>query len=142
MLFLLFISICFINILGSIEIVRGPVTVSNATIGGTVRFECVLSTDSFYPYWNIDGTDYTPVYIPAAYTYSSNSNEYYLTISTVQESMNNTCFYWFLQLYRDRVNSLPAKLIIPSLTNHTNLPVHVKVTDSQALLPSPSSSKR
>ena len=95
------------------EIVRGPLTVPNATIGGTVSFECILSIDAI-PRWNINGNDYIVTHLPPQFNYMSNSNTHVLIVGPVHEGMNNTCIFCYLQLLYGRRESSVAKLIIKS----------------------------
>ena len=96
------------------EIIRGPQTVSNATLGGTASFECIINSELALPRWNINGIDYTVTRLPAGIQFESNSFYKVLTVSSVQQEMNNWCFYCFLLFVNDdRVESTRAKLIIP-----------------------------
>ena len=95
-----------------IEIVSGPLTVSNALLGDIARFECVLSSEDFTPRWNINGTDFTVSSLPPGFLFESHSTLKVLIVNPVKQELNNTCFYCFLLLINARAESPPAKLII------------------------------
>ena len=96
------------------EIVRGPLTVPNATIGGTASFECILNSVSAFPLWNINGVDYVVTLLPPGFDFERTSYSNVLSVSPVQPHMNNTCVYCSLLFINDRrVESSRAKLIIP-----------------------------
>ncbi|CAI8033942.1 hypothetical protein GBAR_LOCUS19133, partial [Geodia barretti] len=79
------------NSLGA-EIISGPQTVSNATLGGTASFECIINSELALPRWNINGIDYTVTRLPAGFQFESDSFSKVLTVSPVQQEMNNWCF--------------------------------------------------
>ena len=95
-----------------IEIVSGPLTVSNALLGDIARFECVLSSEDLTPRWNINGTDFTVSSLPPGFQFESHSTLKVLIVNPVKQELNNTCFYCFLLLINARAESPPAKLII------------------------------
>ena len=98
------------------EIIRGPLNVSNATVGGVANFECILSSESTSPRWNINGIDFTVTNLPTDFHFESNSNSKVLTVNPVRQEMNNSCIYCFLLFIGGRVESTRAKLIIQSPT--------------------------
>ena len=106
----------FPKTLAGVEIIRGPLNVSNATVGGVANFECILSSESTSPRWNINGIDFTVTNLPTGYEFESNSNSKVLTVNPVQQNMNNSCIYCFLLFIGGRVESTRAKLIIQSPT--------------------------
>ena len=99
------------------EIVRGPQTVPNATIGGSARFECVIDSDSVLPRWNINGYGYTITHLPDGFYFENNFHSKVLIINPVQQKMNNTIIYCYLEFFNGRVErSTQAELIIQPLT--------------------------
>ena len=97
------------------EIIRGPLTVYDALIGGTAHFECIINSVSVFPRWNIDGIDFTVTNLPVGFEFESDSYSKILTLDPVREEMNNSVFYCFLQQINSRLESTKAKLIIPAL---------------------------
>ncbi|CAI8033941.1 hypothetical protein GBAR_LOCUS19133, partial [Geodia barretti] len=79
----------------------------------TASFECIINSELALPRWNINGIDYTVTRLPAGFQFESDSFSKVLTVSPVQQEMNNWCFYCFLLFVDDRVESTRAKLIIP-----------------------------
>ena len=106
----------FPKTLAGVEIIRGPLNVSNATVGGVANFECILSSESTSPRWNINGIDFTVTNLPTGYDFECNSNSKVLTVNPVRQEMNNSCIYCFLLFIGGRVESTRAKLIIQSPT--------------------------
>ena len=101
--------------LGSAEIIRGPLSISNAIIGGNARFECILSDESVTPWWNINGNDIDVAHLPAQLMYVSNSTTKVLIIKHIWQELNNSCIYCYLKLndgHRVESPTDPAKLII------------------------------
>ena len=93
------------------RIVSGPVSVTNATLGGTARFECMLSNRYSYPAWNIDENDYDVTDLPLGYEFKSEGYSKILIVEPLQQAMNNTCYYCFVETYEGRQESSRAKLI-------------------------------
>ena len=65
----------------AVEIVRGPQTVPNATIGGSAKFECIIDSDSVLPWWNINGYGYTVTHLPDGFYFENNFHSKVLTIN-------------------------------------------------------------
>ena len=101
---------------GNLQITSSPQTVSNATLGSTVRFECQTSTASALPEWNINGRDYRVTELPLGYRYESILNSKVLIVSPVEIAMNNSVYYCVLTFYTPegyvRVESERAMIII------------------------------
>lgn len=93
-------------------IVSGPHSISNASLGSSVRFECVMSSENIYPSWNIDGTDYQITDLPSGYDFMSISYSKVLILNSVQQEMNNSCYYCYVVTLEGRMESERAKLII------------------------------
>ena len=98
------------------EIVSGPQTAPNATIGGSARFECIIDSDSVLPWWNINGYGYTVTHLPDGFYFENNFHSKMLIINPVQQEMNNTIIYCYLVLNGQVEKSTEAKLIIQSPT--------------------------
>lgn len=99
-----------------LQIIRSPQTISNATLGSTVRFECQINSTSVFPQWNINGRDYIATDFPLGYEFESISYSKVLIVSPVEQAMNNSVYYCFLFLPTPEglvtVNSSQATLII------------------------------
>ncbi|CAI8035191.1 hypothetical protein GBAR_LOCUS19765, partial [Geodia barretti] len=95
-----------------IEIVSGPLTVSNALLGDIARFECVLSSEDLTPRWNIMEPISRFHLFHLVFQFESHSTLKVLIVNPVKQELNNTCFYCFLLLINARAESPPAKLII------------------------------
>ena len=99
-----------------VEITRGPLNVSNAIVGGTASFECILNSTSLFPRWNINGYNFTVTNLPVGFQFESNSYSKVLTVNPVRQEMNNWCFYCFIIFSSERIESSRAKLTIQSPT--------------------------
>ena len=107
------------------EIIRGPLNVSNAVIGGTASFECILSSASQFPRWNINGIDFTVTNLPTGFEFESHSYSKVLTVNPVRQEMNNSVFSCFLLFLYERKESARATLVIKQhsvYTQHTLTP--------------------
>ena len=93
-------------------ITSGPETITDAILGGTARFECIVSSTSYNPGWNINGDDYRIAHLPSGFSSESNSYSRVLIVNPVQQEMNNTCVYCYLLFYNNRQESSRAKLIV------------------------------
>lgn len=100
----------------SVEITSGPRSVTNATVGGNATFECILSSESVSPSWNINGIDYQVTDLPFGYVFRSVSFSKRLIVSSLVEEMNNTSIFCYILTFFGGQESVPAKLII-KITN-------------------------
>ena len=153
---------CLLLCLGTFQILRGPLNISNATLGGSARFECIINDEDVAPRWNIARRDYDVATLPNEHSYQQNSFSKVLTVSPLQQQMNNTYYYCYIfSLLTGRLESSRAKLIIRSTPVHfsswqftesatsASSPVHiqkstslghnypVKVSDHDILFPLP-----
>lgn len=112
------------------HITRSPQTISNATLGSTVRFECQINSTSLFPQWNINGRDYIVTDLPLGYEFKSVSYSKVLIVSPVEQAMNNSVYYCFLFVPTPEglvtVNSSQAMLII--------VPLHSGYSSKQCVL--------
>ena len=105
--------------MAGVEIIRGPETVTNATVGGIAKFVCIINSESDLPWWNIDGYDIDVTNLPPGLQFESNGFSKILTVNPVLQVLNNSCFYCYLLFYDSRIESLRAKLIIqPPTISH------------------------
>ena len=106
-----------------VEIVRGPQTVPNATLGGTASFECIINSDFVLPRWSINGIGFTITHLPSGFYFENNLHSKVLTVNPVQQEMNDTCIYCYLLFYDGRIErSAQAKLIIqPPTLSYTSI---------------------
>ena len=70
---------------------KGPLN-ATAIVGDTASFECILSSTSLFPRWNINGTDFTVTNLPVGFDFESNSYSKVLTINPVRQEMNKSLF--------------------------------------------------
>ena len=101
--------------LGALQIIRGPRNISNATLGGSAMFECIIDNEHIIPRWNIAGRDYDVSSLPIRHSYQQNSFSKVLTVSPLVQEMNNSCFYCYILFNGGRMESTAAKLIIQSI---------------------------
>ena len=107
---------CPFSLSGTVIITRSPQTVSNATLGGRVRFECGASGTTETPGWNINGQDYRITDLPIGYVYNGASKS--LVVSPVENTMNNSVYYCYFLIYSTsqqrfvEITSSEAMLII------------------------------
>ena len=94
---------------GNIQIIHSPRTVTNATIGGTVTFECGFSGTTESPIWNINGEDYFVSELPPPHVYDGSSMS--LIISPVERRMNNSVYYCFFY----------SEMFVPIFSEHAML---------------------
>ena len=99
----------------AVFIVQDPENVTNATLGSTIRFECVMSRQSFFPGWNINGIDYAVTDLPLGHSFMRESYTMILIVGPLQMAMNNSCYYCYLENFEGREESSRAKLIIIQL---------------------------
>ena len=102
---------------GNLQIISSPQTVSNATLGSTVRFVCQTSITSVLPGWNINGTDYRVTELPLGYRSESYLTSNVLIVSPVEIAMNNSVYFCFVTSFTSegrqvRIESEPAMIII------------------------------
>ena len=97
----------------SIEIIEGPLSVTNASVGGTVNFKCVTDGAASPPIWNINLMNYRVSDLPLSHEYYS---EGYLEIFPITLPMNNSVYYCFYKPYVNggftKVKSENATLLI------------------------------
>ena len=95
------------------QIIGSPRTVTNATLGGTALFECILDSVFALPAWNINGNDYQVTKLPLGHTFISESYSKVLLVGPLNAAMNNSCYYCYVVNYQGiRLESSRAKLII------------------------------
>ena len=114
----------FYYTVAGVETIRGPLN-ATAIVGSTASFECILSRTSLFPWWNINGIDFTVTNLPTGFEFESNSYSYVLTVSPVQQEMNNSRFSCFLLFLNGRKESAHATLVIKQhsvYTQHTLTP--------------------
>lgn len=99
-------------ILGTVQIVNGPQSILNATLGQTVWFDCILNSEYDDPAWNIDGIDYQTTDLPLGYAFLSSLYSNKLILNSTREEMNNTCYFCYLLTFEGRQESEIAKLTI------------------------------
>ena len=96
------------------EIIRGPLTVTDASVGGQARFECILKTESLFPWWRIDGINFSVTHLPMGIEFENNGASKVLVVDPVKQELNNSCFLCYVvSPDGSREESSPAKLIIP-----------------------------
>ena len=96
------------------EIIRGPLTVTDASVGGQARFECILKTESLFPWWSIDGMNFSVTRLPIGFKFENNRTSKVLVVDPVEQELNNSCFLCYVvSPDGSREESSPAKLIIP-----------------------------
>ena len=98
-----------------VQINFSPQSISNAPLGGTARFNCILSSETAYPAWNINGKDYLVTDLPLGYMYTFSSDSYSneLIVGPLNMAMNNSCYYCYVINYQGRrQESAQAKLTI------------------------------
>ena len=123
--------VCSYTAIGALEIIRGPQTIFNATVGGSASFECIINDEYYIPRWNIGGRDYDVTTLPIGHYYEQESYSKILTVRPVLQLMNNTCFYCYLSLPGGRQESSRAKLIIysdPSSFNSRSTPTETTIS--------------
>lgn len=105
--------------IGNVQITSSPQTVTNATLGSTVRFECQTSTTSAIPGWNINGKDYRVTELPLGYDFESIQNSKVLIVSPVEIAMNNSVYFCYLTYFANeehkRTESERATMVIQAL---------------------------
>lgn len=95
------------------EIIRGPLTVADASVGGQARFECILKTESLFPWWSIDGMNFSVTRLPTGFKFENNGTSKVLVVDPVEQEWNNSCFLCYVvSPDGSREESSPAKLII------------------------------
>ena len=123
------------------QITRSPQTVTNATIGGTVTFECGFSGTTQSPSWNIDGKDYYTSELQSPHMYDASSMS--LIVSPVEKRLNNSVYYCFFVTYSEEesrfvtISSEHAVLIIPLIiytTSQQNSYFNDECADSPACM--------
>ena len=112
-------------IVGSVQILSGPQSVTNATLGGTVRFECVISSITVLPGWNINGTDYRIADLPSGYRFENVEESKVLIVSPVVMALNNSVYFCYILTYSTsqgfhRINSTTATLTIIRHIHHSS----------------------
>ena len=119
------------------EIIRGPLTVADASVGGQARFECILKTESLYPWWSIDGMNFSVTRLPIGFKFENNGASKVLVVDPVKQELNNSCFLCYVvSPDGSRGESSPAKLIIPppmpTPTSSISHPISPAVAPSSA----------
>lgn len=104
---------------GSVFITSSPKSILNARIGSCVVFECKLNSETVYPSWSINGTDYPITDLPLGHAFRSESYTGQLTVGPLNRRMNNTVYYCYVVTLNGREESAQAHLIITK-TNPEN----------------------
>ena len=124
---------------GNIQIIHSPQTVTNATIGGTVTFQCVFSGTIESPSWNINGEAHYASELRPPHMYDVSSMS--LIISPVESGMNNSVYYCFFVTYSEMesrfvtISSEHATLIIQPVIYITSQQMSSNSVLSQSVVP-------
>lgn len=123
---------------GSVFITSSPKSILNARIGSCVVFECKLNSETVYPSWSINGTDYPITDLPLGHAFRSESYTGQLTVGPLNRRMNNTVYYCYVVTLNGREESAQAHLIITK-TNPENTHINCEtILQNSSLTPSAS----
>ena len=104
---------------GSVFITSSPQSILNARLGSCVVFECKLNSETVYPSWSINQTDYPITDLPLGHAFKSESYTGQLIVGPLNRRMNNTVYYCYVVTLNGREESAHAHLIITK-TNPEN----------------------
>lgn len=132
----------FPSLIDSITIIDGPKSVTNASVDGSVDFNCITEGAASPPIWNINGRDYRVTELPLNHKYYS---EGYLEITPISLSMNNSMYFCYYLSYIDGVfviiKSENATLVISpqGIKSYNLTSVNQFFDTAQTVVPSSSS---
>ena len=76
-----------------VEIEKGPESITDATLGDTVIFNCTFTCEDVIPHWTIDGDNYGVVDLPDGYSFNDDLPYVkQLIVGPLTSEMNNSTY--------------------------------------------------